>query len=234
MRKTRVKKDKIKPINEGVYDFYEAYDPEGASTPDKIINYYIDKIRKYGLDSLTQKEKEVFENAKKGKLTLEKPVYKRNKVTGDIELDNLGNPVRLDKEDVIPGIPFITSKGKGGKKKEVINGRIYWDIDEDYRIYFVYGGESSDVNPHGLIEWKTISKDADKEFGAFMKPKAEINMQPFEWWKYCDNKYDKGVVLDKEIYLKFLEFDKLYHESRKKNRDRISVLYKELKNYKLK
>ena len=89
-----MKKNKIRLINEGIYDFYDAY--EGSDTADKILNYYVDKIKKNGRGSLTRKEIEIFDNARKGKLTLDTPVYKRNKVTGDKEVDEMGNVIRID------------------------------------------------------------------------------------------------------------------------------------------
>ncbi len=228
MRKKRNKKDEVKeevkPINEGVYDFYEAYDTdERTATSDKIINYYIDKIRKYGQNSLTKQEVEIFNDAKKGKLSLDKPVYKRNKVTGDHELDNFGIPIRLDKDTLIPGVPFLTSKGKGSKKVQNINGRIYWDIGDDHKTYYVYGKDKE------LIIWKTYS--VGKEFGGFIVPKGEAALSPDELWKSNNKKFDKGMILDKETYNMFITFDELWHESKKLHRDKLTDMYEKLKNY---
>lgn len=228
MKKTR---RPIFAINEGVYDFYNEYDKSNDSTEEKILNYYIEKIRKFGLDSLTEEEKKLFEEAKRGKLTLDKPVYRRSKLTGDIEYDSSGKPIRLDKDNYVPGIPFVTSKGRGIKREEIIEGRIYWNVDEDYKVYYVYGGESDDNNPRGLVIWKTQSKDPTKEFGAFIVPKKEINLTPEELWANLNNKYDKGVILNKEAYKNFIIFDKLYHDSRKQYYDKLIELVRYLKNY---
>lgn len=219
-------------LNEGVYDFYDLYEPDSKSpTTDKIVDYYIDKIRKYGQNSLTSEEQRIFKDAQKGKLTLEKPVYKKDKVTGDIELDPVTNiPIRIDIETLTPGVPFITSKGKGAEKKVIINGRCYWDIDENHKTFYVYGGEISETNPQGLVVWKTVSSSG-KPLGAFIVPKGESNLTPADLWKNLNNKFDKGIILDKETYLTFLEFDKLFHTSRKENADRLDRLYNILKNY---
>lgn len=230
MRKKRNKevKEKVKPINEGVYDFYDAYDTdERTSTSDKIINYYIDKIRKYGQNSLTKQEVEIFNDAKKGKLSLDKSVYKRNKITGDIELDNLGTPIRLDKDILIPGVPFLTSKGKGGKKKQSINGRIYWDIDGDHRTYYYYVYDKDKK----LIIWKTYS--VGKEFGGFIVPKGEATLSPDELWKSNNNKFDRGMILDKETYDLFVTFNELWHKNKKLHEDKLKLtdMYNKLKNY---
>ena len=93
MRKTRKNKDNIKPLNEAVYDFFDYYEP-GEDMAAKIVSYYLDKIKKYGRDSLTQKEMEIFTDANKGKTPLDNPVYQKNKVTGDIEYDK-GKPISI-------------------------------------------------------------------------------------------------------------------------------------------
>jgi hypothetical protein len=228
MKKTRIKG--IQKINEGAYDFYEIYDPSEEKIQDKIINYYLDKINKDGQDSLTEKEMELFKNAQKGiRLNLETPIYKRNKVTNEIEYDPKGNPIRLDKEAPIPGIPFVTSKGKGNKKKQTVNARCYWNVDEDHKMFYVYGGEATDDNPNGLVIWKSYS--VGKEYGAFIVPKGEVNLMPEELWANRNNVFDKGIILDPDTYKKFLEFDKLYHISRKMNAERLNQLYRELRNY---
>jgi hypothetical protein len=228
MRRTRQKG----LITEGAYDFYD--DQEGGNTLDKIINYYLDKIRKYGQDSLTNKEKEIFEDAKKGKLLLDRPIYKKDKVTGDIQMGPDGRPIRLDKDNLIPGVPFITSKGKGGKKANIINGRCYWNIDDSCRYYYVYDKKSIDEeNPNGLIIWKSVSKSG-KEYGAFIVPKTEANLEPDNLWKNLNKKFDKGVVLDKETYAKFLEFDNLYHTAKKANIEKIDDIVDALRKYPIK
>lgn len=212
--------NQLETLNEGVYDFYKLNNQYGEDkTTDAIVNYYIDKIRKYGQDSLTQKEVEVFNQAKNGKLTLDNPVYKRHKTTGAIEYDK-GNPIRIDNQGPVPGVPFVTSKGKGVKRKEVINGRVYWNVDDQHKAFYVFG-------PEGLIIWKTVSSSG-KDFGAFLIPKSEAGLRPEELWESLAKKFDKGFILKKEDFMKFLEFDKLYHESRKLNMDRISKLYREL------
>ena len=230
MRKTR-KKDTSGMILEGVYDFYEAYDnTPKKTTTEKILDYYLDKILKYGENSLTSAETKIFNDAKRGKLSLEKPVYKIDKVTGDIENDNLGNPIRIDTDQIIPGVPFITAKGKGAKKKEIIKGRCYWNVDEDFKTFFVYGGEVTDTNPQGLVVWKTVSNKGS-EFGAFIIPKGEANITMEELWKNNAKKYDAYASLDKETYVKFLEFDDLFHKSKKENIKKITELCAELKRF---
>jgi len=221
----------IKLIKEGVYDFYDAY--EGQDTADKILNYYVDKIRKNGRDSLTREEINIFDNARKGKLTLENPVYKRNKLTGDIETDNSGNAIRLDKDKLYPGVPFVTSKGKGNKKKETINGRCYWDVDDPCKVYYIFSTTKiNEENPTGLMIYRTHSKVGDKLFGTFIVPKSDIkNLQPDELWKIVNEKYDKGIILDKDMYLKFIKFDDLYHKSKKEFADELNKLFNDLKNY---
>lgn len=231
MRRKRTKRGDIQQINEGVYDFYEMYDTDkNNKTVDKIINYYLDKIVKYGNDSLTTKEYEIFNNAKKGILNLDNPVYKRNKVTNDIEYDNKGNPVRLNGDVLIPGVPFVTSKGRGKKKMETISGRCYWNVGENFKTFYVYGNDITNDNPYGLVIWKTVSS-AGKEMGAFIVPKSLGNMSETELWKNLNNKFDKGIILDKETYLTFLEFDRLYHDSKKENLGKLVELYRELSTY---
>lgn len=225
----RRKRKGIQLIKEGVYDFYNAYD--GNSTTDKICNYYVDKIRKYGMKSLTKKEEEVFDAAKKGKLTLDKPIYKRDKVTGDITVDNItGQPVRIDKEGFIPGVPFLTSKGKGAIRKNAINARIYWNMGEPFKMFYVFNKfKSNDENPHGLTIWKSV-KSEDNVYGAFIKAREGDRVPPDDLWKVLDNKYHKGIILDKEMFDKFNEFDNLFHNDKKASGEKIIQLYNELKN----
>lgn len=218
-------------LNEGVYDFYETFDSSNKiKTVDKILNYYVDKILKHGIDSLTDKEVEIFNNAKKGILNLDNPVYKRNKVTNDIEYDNKGKPIELNINKLIPGVPFVTSKGRGLKKIEVVRGRCYWNLDENHKTFYVYGNEITDINPQGLIIWKTIS-NSGKDFGSFIIPKGLGYMTEIELWKNLNDKFDKGIILDKDTYMKFLEFDELYHDSKKMNIQKILELYKFLSKY---
>lgn len=230
MRRKRIKKDKIEeqisevtPLNEGVYDFYETQsDYPDESTTDKILNYYIDKIRKHGQDSLTDQEFQIFNDAKKGELSLEKPMYKRNKVTNEIEYDNLGNPIRLDKDILIPGVPFLTSKGRGEKKKEQPKGACWWNVDEDFKTWYVF-------TPDGLTIWKSFSPM--KEFGSFIVPKNEAGLVPVELWKALGKRFDTGIYLTKEMFQKFCEFDRLYHDGKKANKEKLEELYEVLKNY---
>jgi len=207
-------------LNEGIYDFYELYDPSpNSKTIDKIQNYYIDKVKKHGRDSLTKKEMEIFRDATNGKLKAEEPIYKRDKVTGDIEIGKNGKPIRIDLETIPPGIPFITTKGRNNgnvQTKSVVNGRCYWNVDDKIKAFYIYGGEVTAENPRGLIIWKSVSsKPVEKPLGAFIVPKGEAQLPPEELWKSLNNKYDKGIVLDKETYMKFLAFDDLYHNSKK-------------------
>lgn len=216
-------------LNEGVYDFYDQY--SGKNTINKIINYYLDKISKYGKDSLSSKEKQIFDEANQGKMTLDKPIYKKNKLTGDIELDNQGKAIRIDLSQTIPGVPFITSKGKGMKKKEVINARCYWDVGSDCKYYFVFNnGVVSAENPSGLIWFKTVSEG--KDFGSFMKLKSTyVGATPDELWKKIDNDYDKGCILDYDALNNFLTFYNLYKTSKRENIARITELYEFLRDY---
>lgn len=220
----------IQLIKEGVYDFYDAY--EGQNTTDKIINYYIDKIRKNGKGSLTRREIEIFDNARKGNLNLENPVYKRNKLTGDIETDNKGDAIRLDKDRFFPGVPFLTSKGKGSKKKETINARCYWNIDDPCKTYYAFIiSRVNEENPTGLVVYKTHSKSGSA-LGTFIIPKADLkDAQAEELWKKVNDKYDKGIILDKDMYLKFVNFDDLYHKGKRDFAADLTKLYEELKNY---
>jgi len=231
MRKTR-RKD-IGLVNEGLYDFYDAYDKaaEGDTTIDNIINYYLDKITKYGQNSLTKKEKEIFEAAQRGKLPKDRPVYKKNKVTGDIELDPMGNPVRMDQDVLIPGLPFITSKGRGAKKKETIKARCYWNVNDPCKMFYVYSTTVVDEsNPNGLTIWKSESEG--KDYGSFMKLTAsELKSRPEDLWVRLEKKYDKGAILDKEAYVKFVQFDQLYHDDKKANIKKIEEIVEFLKEY---
>jgi hypothetical protein len=229
MRRTRRNNNML---NEGVYDFYDVYDQSNTNTINKIINYYIDKIKKYGKDSLTAREQQIFKDANEGKLTLDNPIYKRNKLTGDIETEK-GEAVRLDKVSLIPGVPFLTAKGRGVKKNVVVNGRCYWDVDEDCKYYYVFiVAKISEENPTGLVIYKTVSKSGDKALGAFIVPKADIkNDKPDDLWKKINDKYDKGIILDKEMYGKFVMFEKLFRASRLANAQELAVLYEELKKY---
>jgi hypothetical protein len=225
MRRTRQKE----LITEGIYDFYNSC--EGSDTIDKIVNYYIDKIKRYGQDSLTAKEKEIFDDAKRGKLPLDRPIYKRDKVTGDIEIGPDGRPIRLDQNNIIPGMPFVTTKGMGGKKKDIVNGRCYWNIDDSCKHYYVYDKKSIDeTNPNGLIIWKSISKSG-KEYGAFIVPRNEANLEPDNLWKTLNKKFDKGIILDKDTYAKFIEFDQLYHKEKKANIKKIDDIVDMLRKY---
>jgi len=232
MRRKRLDKN-LELIREGVYDFYDSQ--EGAKedgTIDKILNYYIDKIMKYGQDSLTKKEQEILSDAKKGRMPLDRPIYKKNKLTGDIEIDSRGNAIRVNKDMVIPGVPFITSKGRGIKKKETIDGRCYWNVDDPCRIFYVFSTANiDDENSTGLVIYKTISKSG-YDLGAFIKPRSELkDRQPADVWNIINDKYDKGIVLNKEMYLLFVKFDKLYHESRKNNIEELGKIYQVLRDY---
>jgi len=223
-------------LNEGVYDFYNSLS-DGENTVEKIINYYLYKINKFGKDSLTKAEMEIFNNANRGILNLDKVVYKKNKVTGDIEYIN-GKPVKLNSDQLYPGVPFITSKGLGKNLKEIVNqyktGRCYWDVDDDFKIFYVYGGITSAENPNGLTIWKTVSAKGSP-LGAFIVPKADdLGLTPQKIWEKLNDKYDSGVVLDKNMYLIFLEFDNLYHSAKKDNIEKIQELFTYLKNYKIK
>lgn len=229
MRRKRYSEKQVQLIKEGVYDFYEAY--EGDGTTDKICNYYVDKIRKYGIKSLTKKEEEIFNSAQKGKLTLDKPVYKRDKVTGDIAVDNItGAPIRIDQEGFIPGVPFITSKGKGTIRKDSIQARVYWNVGENFKMFYIFNkSKSNEDNPHGLTIWKSV-KSEDNVCGAFIKAKGGDKVAPKDLWKVLDNKYHKGIIMDKAMYDKFNEFDTLFHGDKKSSIERIMQLYNELKN----
>ena len=194
-------------------------------------SYYLYKIRKHGVDSLTKKEKQIFDEAKNGKTPFDKPVYQRNKLTGDIEIDEKGNPVKVDFSGVIiPGVPFLTSKGKGVEKKSIINARCYWNNIDKVKYYYVYGGPVSDTNSNGLIIWKTESKSGNP-LGAFIIPKSEATMNPVALWKNLNNKFDKGIILDQDTHDKFLEFYNLYKSSRKDNISKLMDLFNYLKNY---
>lgn len=223
------------PLNEGLYDFYNIIDSSKDSIMDKIQNYYFDKIKKHGKESLTKKELEILQSATMGKLKTETPVYRRNKVTGDIDLDKSGNPIRIDQEIVPPGVPFVTSKGKMADRsdKPMIYARCYWNVDEPVKSYFVFSNKSkTPENPNGLIIWKTISKNvAEKPFGTFIVPKGEAQLSPEELWANLNDKFDKGVVLDKETYMKFIVFDDIYHNSKKANAAQLRELYDYLSRY---
>ena len=226
-----MKKRKNQMLNEGVYDFYETLG-DGKFTTDKIISYYIDKIRKDGKESLSAKEIEVFNDANRGELPLDKPVYKRNKLTNDIEMDR-GVPIRIDQERLIPGLPFLTSKGKGGQQKErKLDARCYWYIGDKCRNYYIYDpNKKEDENPNGLIVYKTESATG-KEFGTFMIPKkSEASKEIEELWSELNERYDKGIILNKEAYDKFMMFDNLYHASRKENAEKLRELLNYLKNF---
>jgi hypothetical protein len=233
MRRTRVNNE-FRLIKESAYDFYNMND--GKNMAEKILNYYLEKIRKYGQDSLTNAETEIFNDAKKGKVPVDKPIYKKNKVTGDIEIGPDGKPVRLDKDSLVPGVPFITAKGRGKKKQQTIDGRCYWNIndpDSPGKVYYVYDRMSiEETNPNGLIVWKSVAKSG-KSTGAFMNlTSSEANARPADLWNTLNKKYDKGAILDKETYIKFIEFDKLYHGQEKKmNSEKIDELVEFLKNY---
>lgn len=225
------------PLNEGLYDFYEMIDPESkSSTIDKIQNYYFEKIKKHGKESLTKKEMEIFHNATVGKLKAEDPVYKRDKVTGDIALEN-GKPIRIDQEVIPAGVPFVTTKGKTKEKsetkKENVIARCYWNVDDPNRSYYVYSDtEKSAANPNGLIIWKSISKNPiEKPTGTFIVPKGEAQMKPEELWATLNDKFDKGIILDNETYYKFLAFDDFYHGKKKIAGGQLKVLYDYLSKY---
>jgi len=218
-------------INEGMYSFYEKQ--YGDNLIDKILTYYVDKMRKYGKDCLTDKEKAIFDEAKMGKLSGNKPIYARDKVTGDIKIDDLtGRPVVIEQPDrVYPGVPFITQKGKGGVKKVIINARCYWNVDEPCRYYYVYTDSKIDSeNPYGITVYKTESKDA-KQYGSFLVPKSETTRKPEELWAWANDRYDKGVVLDKETLDLFVKFDTLYHTGRRENAAFLNEAYDKLKKY---
>lgn len=226
------------PLNEGLYDFYDLIDSESkSSTIDKIQNYYFEKIKKFGKESLTKKEMEIFQNATMGKLKAEDPVYKRDKVTGDIALDKNGKPIRIDQEVIPAGVPFVTTKGRNRQttdtKKEVIIARCYWNVDDPTKAYYVYSdSQKSSENPYGLIIWKSISKNpAEKPLGTFIVPKGEAQMNPEELWANLNDKFDKGIILDKETYYKFLAFDDFYHSKKKIAGQQLILLYDYLHKY---
>jgi hypothetical protein len=215
-------------LNENVYEIYEREsDKPKDRLPEKIINYYIEKIRRDGMESLTQKEKEIYNDARRGVVRYEdKPIYKRSKVTGEIEYDNKGNPIRTDKPLIIPGVPFLTPKGKGLKRKEIINGRCYMNDGSENRNYYVFdkGGR--------LIKYKTIS-DSGKPMGTFMGLlKKEDGVYPEQLWDILDQKFDSVILLDKTMYETFLSFDYLYHNQKKDEYQQLMLLYRELAKYK--
>lgn len=221
-------------LNESIYDFYRLYDKAGnKKIVNKIIDYYLDKIVKYGEGSLTKNEKDLLNKAKINRLPEEKISYKRNKLTGDIELGSDGKPIKLDTDDdVVPGIPFITSKGRGFKKEDKLEARCYWDIDNNVKYYYVFSPLNiNDKNAYGLIIWKTISNN-ERPLGAFIVPKNELDLPPNELWDRLNTKYDKGIILSKEMYNKFMLFYDLYKNDKKKA-DILSLnnLYMELVNY---
>lgn len=239
MKKTRINKKDM--LNESMYDFYRLYDDKSGKKrlSDKIVDYYIDKIVKYGEDSLTDKEREIFNKAKINALPAEKIEYKRNKLTGDLELGNDGKPIRLsDIDDVVPGIPFITSKGRGIKKENKIEARCYWNIDEPAKYYYVFSNEFvTNENPYGITIWKTKSTNQDKVLGSFMVPKSELEMSPSELWDKMDVKFDRGIRLSKDMYDKFMTFENLYRNFKEGDEDvnkkaqTIKILYDDLVNY---
>jgi hypothetical protein len=179
---------------------------------------------------------EIFQNATQGKLKTDDPVYKRDKVTGDIALDKKsGKPIRINQEVIPAGVPFVTSKGKMRETpiEEVINARCYWNVDDPIKAYYVYSDTSkTDANPNGLIIWKSISKNpAEKPLGTFIVPKDEAQMIPTELWENLNDKFDKGIILDKETYYKFISFDELYHGVKKLSIEQLKTLYNYLSKY---
>ena len=222
--------NKFKLNEGGIYDFYER--EEGKSLVDKILNYYIDKVRKHGMESITDKEKSIFKDAQKGELTMGQIIYARDKVTGDIEIDNTGSPVVINNpNEVFPGVPFYTSKGKGEQKSTIIEARCYRDIDSSCRHYYVYSDDKiTNENPYGLIIYKTESKD-NKPFGTFIVPKGDVLKNPKNLWDSLSSKFDKGTNLDEETLNLFLKFDSLYKSSRKNNAEFLAMAYETLKKY---
>ncbi len=226
-------KKKYGTLNEGMYDFYEKQGKEEDELTDKIVDYYLDKMRKYGKDSLTEIEARIFKDAQDGRLTMGKPVYAKDKVTGDILLDDFGNPVVIDEPNkVYPGIPFLTSRGMGEVKKEApIAGRCYWNNGSTARSYYVFDKKAiNSENPYGIIIYKTESKTG-KAFGSFMVPKNKELTPPADLWLKCEDDFDFGAVLTKEIYETFINFYNLYHTSKKENLEEITKLYDMLKKF---
>lgn len=95
-------------------------------------------------------------------------------------------------------------------------------MDDDFKTWYVF-------TPDGLAMWKSFSPT--KDFGSFLVPKSEGGMLPVNLWKTLGKKFDTGIYLTKDMFNKFCEFDKLYHDDKKGNKERLEELYNELKNY---
>lgn len=219
-------KNRFRHLNEGIYSFYEKL--KGKTLSDKIMDYYLDKIRMYGNDSLTDVEKKIFKEAQNDNLTMDKVSYARDKTTGDIDYSKKIE----DPNKIFPGVPFLTAKGRGEKIKNVVNARCYWDDQNpSCKYYYVFNDSKiSQDNQYGLIIYKTESKDG-KPLGSFIVPKSESSKSPNELWEMLENKYDRGFILDQEILNLFLKFDDLYHRAKKENLTFLQESYQRLKNY---
>lgn len=220
-------------LNEGMYDFYEFQGDPDSSLADKILDYYLSKIKKYGKESLTDVEKTIFKDAQNNNLAVEKPTYARDKVTGDIMIDDRGMPVTIeDQNKVYPGVPFLTSRGMGKKtEQEVINARCYWDRGSSCKNYYVFDSKmKNDQNPYGIIIYKTESKTG-KSFGAFMVPRNKELKPINDIWDKCAEEYDYGVVLTRESLDNFIKFYNLFHGSKKGDINELTELYEKLKKY---
>lgn len=222
---------KFQKINEGAYDFYSKL--KGKNDTEKIVDYYLDKISKFGINSLTSKEKEIFNLANAGDLK-DLTIYKRNRITGDIELDNLGNPVVDPASDnLIPGLPFLTSKGKGVESKYVIQARCYWNLDEEGKTYYVFFTiPKTEENPFGLVAYKTLSSSGKSAMGIFLKTIPNGDKDPDDFWETLEKKYDKYVILDQNTLDIFKKFETEFHSDKKvKNIVELMPMYDVLKKF---
>lgn len=219
-------KNRFRHLNEGIYSFYQGL--KGKTLSDKILDYYLDKVRLYGEDSLTDVEKKIFKEAQNGNLTMDKSTYARDKTTGDIDYSKkIEDPI-----SIYPGVPFLTAKGKGEKIKVVVNARCYWNDENPSCKYFYVFSDSkiSEENRYGLLIYKTESKDG-KPLGSFIIPKSEASKTPEELWEVLGDKYDRGAILDQETLNLVLKFDDLYHRAKKENLGFLQETYTKLKNY---
>lgn len=186
---------------------------------------------------LTSEERDLLDLlGKGGKLPEENIVYKKNKLTNDLETDDQGNPI-VEENPIVSGKEFVTNKGKKNsvdkiKIDEIIDARVYKNKTSEENIFFVYLTENNEgvINNKWAI-YRTGGSSDKHPIGQFMdvnNPRFSKfkNKTPDQMWKDLDFDFDYGMILDQSLYQDFIYFMELYKEDQIKHMN----LLKKLRN----
>lgn len=177
---------------------------------------------------LTEEERNLLSSLSKGGSLPEedKPVYKKNKLTNDLETDDVGNVI-VEEDPGKAGSEFVTSKGKQNsvdkiKIEDIIDARVYKNKTSEENVFFAYTtSEKEGVVENNWIIYRTGSMDK-YPLGQFMDVNAPKYIRfktktPEQMWKDLDFEFDFGMILDQDIYEDFINFVELYKESQVKH-----------------